>query len=203
MEGESDIKRDKKKKQKKDKQVVKEDVAASPAVLEKLEEIVDVPKEKKSKKRKAEVVLEEEHVEIGVEEKKEKKSKKDKKEKKDRVTTTDRTQTTSNCISLYKEHPSTTAMTSDDISSLHEQWSVQVLPEEEIGNMKPITQFEYIRPSVGSMCPYIMRYIEEKGFPKPTAIQVQLSLHWVASFLTSLPFAYSRNVGLHYYKAEI
>ena len=167
-----DKKKSKKERREKDEAaaVVEEEVATEEEKKEK--------KEKKDKKRKAEEITVEETEPVVEEEKKSKKEKKDKKEKKEKKNKDEqgvKASTSSNADSRYKEHSATAAMPLAEVASTREGWKISLYPSEEAEeeNNKPITQFEYLRPSVDEKCPYIMRYIASKGFAHPSPIQVK------------------------------
>lgn len=150
------------KKEKKDKKKEKKAKSDKPVEDEAVAEVIEEPV--KPKKRKAEVVEaveEEEAVE-----------KKDKKSKKDKKAAQQPAAAAASDNVMYREHPATRDQTHSEIAALQEQWCIQVIPEEDSDSMKPIRQLEYLRPSVGVLCPYIMNYIQAKNFTQPTPIQV-------------------------------
>lgn len=167
----------KKKKEKKEKREKEMDAEEPVEVL--IEESRKEKKEKKSKKSKEEKAPVEVE-EVVVEESSSKKSKKrsademvedssSKKSKKEKKSSSGDVPS----MQMYKIHPETAALCHKKIGELQSQWHIQVIPEESWDTIKPITQFDYLRPSLTGHCPYILKYIQDKGFSTPTAIQAQ------------------------------
>jgi ATP-dependent RNA helicase DBP3 len=95
----------------------------------------------------------------------EKKSKKDKKDK------SGSSSTFTENVSLYVEHRITANMTSSEVDAHRKELSITVTPEEDAAKFKPLTSFECIESSLQGNCPYIMKYLKDKKFAKPSPIQ--------------------------------
>lgn len=76
--------------------------------------------------------------------------------------------------SLYIEHTITKSMSVSDIMEHRSELGIQVFPEEEAMNYKPITSFDCLESSLQlANCKYITNYLKNKNFTKPSPIQSQ------------------------------
>lgn len=98
---------------------------------------------------------------------------KDEKKKKDKSDKKHKTNDSENGGSLYVEHPITTALTMSQVEAHRTELGITVSPEEDGLNYKPITAFECLESSLQGSCPYIMTYLKNKQFAKPSPIQSQ------------------------------
>jgi ATP-dependent RNA helicase DBP3 len=73
--------------------------------------------------------------------------------------------------SLYVPHDNTAAMSASEVASYRENVGVSVIPDEDAEQYKPITEFEYLFPSLGNHCPEVKAYLKKKNFKNPSAIQ--------------------------------
>jgi ATP-dependent RNA helicase DBP3 len=194
------IKEKKEKKQKKEKKEKKEEeteMIASSHVVENEEGVSSESKTKKSdKKRKVEepeveipqVISEEDDENERKRLKKEKKRQKKEQEKQqqqDEASTKaeksdnngnasfSSASSNGNSANLYHEHTLTRQMTSSAIESFRSEHAISLDPSEAGSQFNPIEAFEYLRPSIDANCPFIMNYIEKKGFKNPSPIQAQ------------------------------
>ncbi len=155
------------------------------------EDLVEESSSKKSKKEKKE--------KSDKKDKKEKKSKKDKKDSRDEkermeaVLSSVSSASTSSSSShkhaaggsgnaksagganLYVPHDATVSLSSSKVDSYRKEVDIVVLPEEEAITYKPMLSFDHLYPSIDTLglCPEIKKYIEHKGFTKPSPIQSQ------------------------------
>lgn len=105
------------------------------------------------------------------------KKKKDKKDKHEKATPVVYSTTSDHLASInnhYVEHPSTAAQSTSNVDSKHEEWNITIHPAEEKYLYKPITNFEYLTPSLQRTCQYVLDYIRVKQFTQPTPIQVPI-----------------------------
>jgi hypothetical protein len=72
----------------------------------------------------------------------------------------------------YVIHPDVARMTSDAVDSLRQEMDMVVIPEDAADAFKPMTSFAQLYPSLDNHCPEVRRYIDSKGFTKPSPIQV-------------------------------
>ena len=79
-------------------------------------------------------------------------------------------------IGNYTEHPSTHAMSKEDVESYRSNLNIEVFPEEDSKLYKPIISFEYLKPSFGDLCSEVQNYIQLKKFTTPSPIQV---IHYI------------------------
>jgi hypothetical protein len=74
----------------------------------------------------------------------------------------------------YIIHDETSARTTSSIEAYRTQFEIRVYPEEEALSYKPILAFNELEPSLQSRCDYVLDYLKEKNFNKPSPIQVFL-----------------------------
>lgn len=112
-------------------------------------------------------------------EKEKKKSKKDKKDKKEKAPESDSGSGSGSSSGYirsgnYIEHDSTRAMNAAAVKAFREEHNITgVFPEEDAMQFKPIATFDALYPSIESSCAYVKKYIQDKGFAKPSPIQAQ------------------------------
>jgi ATP-dependent RNA helicase DBP3 len=190
----------KEKKQKKEKKEKKEETemtTSSPHVVENDEVVSSELKKKSDKKRKAEepeaeipqVISEEDDENERKRLKKEKKRLKKEQEKlqpkeTENSSSAEKSGNNGNASSpssspngndanLYHEHSLTRQMSSSAVESFRTEHTISLDPSEAGSQYKPIESFEYLRPSIDANCPFIMKYIQQKGFKTPSPIQAQ------------------------------
>ena len=73
---------------------------------------------------------------------------------------------------LYKEHKDVASMTESAVASFREEFSLSMYPEEDAIKYKPLTKFQHIEATLGTLCPHVQAYISNKNFQKPSPIQV-------------------------------
>ncbi len=155
------------------------------------DDVTEKKKNKKNKdKKKSKDVEAEETVEPVLEqetdasEKKKSKKKKDKKEKSE-ITEID-TESNSDIAgaNMYKEHPTTKAMTATEADEFRNELGIQLFPTEEGETYKPMTSFDCLNPSLQGLCPYVQQYVREKNFTKPSPIQVLTASQTIEYHLT-------------------
>mmetsp|Transcript_30050 Transcript_30050/g.28720 ORF Transcript_30050/g.28720 Transcript_30050/m.28720 type:complete len:579 (+) Transcript_30050:96-1832(+) len=73
----------------------------------------------------------------------------------------------------YVEHSSTTSMMSTEIATYREEVGLQVIPQEDSDKYNPMISFDYLNESLQNYCPDVKKYLKEKNFKKPSAIQAQ------------------------------
>lgn len=72
----------------------------------------------------------------------------------------------------YVIHPEVAIMSSNAVDNLRQEMDMVVIPEDAAEIYKPMTSFAQLYPSLDNYCPEVRRYIDSKGFTKPSPIQV-------------------------------
>ena len=74
----------------------------------------------------------------------------------------------------YLIHEDTNARSISSIEEYRTQFEIRVYPEEEALIYKPLLTFNELEPSLHGRCDYVLDYLKEKNFTKPSPIQVLL-----------------------------
>ena len=81
---------------------------------------------------------------------------------------------TSSNIGNYVEASHITSMTASEVTEYRDEHSIQVFPEEKANNIKPMTEFDDLYPSLSNHCPHVNEYLIKKKFKTPSPIQAQV-----------------------------
>ena len=76
----------------------------------------------------------------------------------------------------YVVHPSTAALSSDEITAYRSKLEMAVYPTEIGDEYYPITAFEQLNSSFGRFCPDFTSYVAQKNFKVPSPIQVSTTI---------------------------
>ena len=81
---------------------------------------------------------------------------------------------TSSNLGNYVESSHITSMTASEVTEYRDEHSIQVFPEEKANNIKPMTEFDDLYPSLSNHCPHVNEYLIKKKFKTPSPIQAQV-----------------------------
>ena len=81
---------------------------------------------------------------------------------------------TSSNIGNYVEASHITSMTASELTEYRDEHSIQVFPEEKANNIKPMTEFDDLYPSLSNHCLHVNEYLIKKKFKTPSPSQAQV-----------------------------